>query len=304
MISRREIEIIGYDCGWGCQDYGCENGPEYLLKDELEDNLKQLGYNVIWHDDLHIKDMGNRTHMDSRKDTLPLVIEASKRLSSAVQIAIRNNRVPIVIGGDHTAAIGTWSGIISALDIFRQFGLIWIDAHMDAHTPDTAHQGKWGGWWHGMPVACLTGEGIYELTSIASHKAKIDMQNFALLGARSYEDGEEKFMQKHNAKIYKMPEINEKGFDLTFKDAIKIATGSTKGFGISIDLDGIDPKDAPGVGTEECGGIKAVDLIKSVTGIAKHPLFRGLEIVEYNPHNDKQQKTTKLINKLILAMLN
>ncbi len=304
MNSKYEIEIIGYDCGWGCRDYGCEDGPEHILKYELEDGLKQLGHKVVWHPKLYIKDMGSRQHIENKEQTLPLVIEASKRLASAVESAIEKNRIPVVIGGDHTAAIGTWSATTSAFGCFREFGLIWIDAHMDAHTPDTAHQGKWGGWWHGMPVACLAGEGLKELTSIASNNVKINMEHFSLLGARSYEQGEEEFMQNHQANIYKMSKIKEMGFKNSFEQALKTATTGTKAFGVSIDLDGFSPNDAPAVGTAEKDGISANDALFAFTGLAKSPLFKAIEIVEYNPHQDIDNKTAKLINKIILAIFN
>ena len=301
-MGKQEIEIIRYDCGWGCLDYGCEDGPDAVDQDALTKNLEDLGHNVIWHPHLNIKDMGSREDINEKETTLPLVVEASIRLAQATEHAIQQGRIPVVIGGDHTAAIGTWSGLIAAHDAFQEFGLIWLDAHMDAHTPDTAHEGKWGGWWHGMPVACLTGEGVDELTQISSEKAKIDMSHFSLLGARSFEPSEEAFMQRHNASIYKMPDVDEHSFQILFAKSLKRATTDTKGFGLSIDLDGFDPEDAPGVGTNEKGGLRAADAIESMHGLAANPLFKGIEIVEYNPHKDPDKRTEKLINDLLVSV--
>ncbi len=298
----QNIEIIGYDCGWGCQDYGCEDGPDALDANLICSNLEKIGHSVRWHAALNIKSIKKRDELTDKETSLPLVVEASERLATAVAHSIDNNHIPVVIGGDHTAAVGTWSSVIAANNSFKEFGLIWLDAHMDAHTPDTAHQGKWGGWWHGMPVACLAGEGVSDLAKFIDDRPKIDLKHFSLLGARSYEQGEDEFMQRHSAHIYKMPDIEKHGFESLFIKSLEIATANTKGFGLSIDLDGFDPDDAPGVGTNEKNGLKASDVLPAIRGLSSHPLFCGIEIVEYNPHNDKDGKTAELINKILLSV--
>lgn len=301
-MPKHHIEIIRYDCGWGCRDHGCEDGPYRIDDAALEGGLTALGHQVTWHDALHIRDMAEHDFMTDKDTALPIVAEAALRLANAAGHAVKQGRIPVVIGGDHTAAIGTWSGIIAAHDAFEEFGLVWLDAHLDAHTPETAHEGKWGGWWHGMPVACLAGEGVTELTQLSAPQTKIDMSHFSLLGARSYEPGEADFMTRHDAHVYYMPDVTAQGFDTVFKTALKTATTGTKGFGLSIDLDGFDPADAPGVGTNEKGGLSARDAIAAFQGVSGHPLFRGIEVVEYNPHKDQDGKTAKLINDILLAV--
>ncbi|TVQ83286.1 MAG: arginase [Micavibrio sp.] len=301
-MPEQHIEIIRYDCGWGCRDYGCEDGPDAVDAASLTAELEKLGHRVTWHPSLNIRQLGRHDEINDKDAALPLVAEASKRLSDAVQKVVEAGRVPVILGGDHSSAIGTWSGIIAAHNAFEEFGLIWLDAHLDAHTPETAHEGKWGGWWHGMPVACLTGEGVDELTAIATPRPKINMAHFSLYGARSYEPSEDEFMQRHNARVYEMPEIKTRGFAETLAEGIKNATDGTKGFGLSVDLDGFDPADAPGVGTNEKNGLDAEETLKALSGLAAHPKFRGLEIVEYNPHKDKDGKTARLINGILLSV--
>ncbi len=301
-MSEHHIEIIRYDCGWGCRDHGCEDGPYHLDEEALTDGLQALGHHVMWHDALHIREMAEHDFMKDKDTALPIVAEAVLRLARAAENAVLQGRIPVVIGGDHTAAIGTWSGIITAHDAFQEFGLVWLDAHLDAHTPETAHEGKWGGWWHGMPVACLAGEGVDELTRLSAPQTKIDMAHFSLIGARSYEPGEAEFMDRHNARFYKIPEVAERGFDDIFSTSLTRAATGTKGFGLSVDLDGFAPADAPGVGTNEKGGLSARDALAAFKGVSAHPLFRGIEVVEYNPHKDQDGKTARLINEILFAV--
>lgn len=301
--ARRTVEFIGYDSGWGCVDYGCEDGPAAIPHDRIETELKARGVEAIWEGPLGLKDIADHDEMDSKDLTLPLVVEGAKRLSEKAIQAIRNGDFPLTLGGDHASAIGTWSGVVHALDAHKKFGMIWIDAHMDAHTPETAHQGKWGGWWHGMPIACLLGHGEDELTGICDPMPKLSAEHMSLIGIRSYEPAEAKFVAEHGIRVYMMDEVAERGLDVVFAEALERATGGTEGFGLSIDLDGFDPADAPGVGTCEKNGVRAAEFIPLIRGITRDERLKGAEIVEYNPHNDREQKTLALIESLIIAML-
>lgn len=296
------IDIISYDCGWGCGDYGCQDGPSYAKLDELASHLNTKKLNTILTD-LQLRAFDNRADYTDKHSTLPMTVHAVQNLAKRCFSDIKNNVTPIVIGGDHSAAIGTWSGITSALNANEDFGLIWIDAHMDAHTPETADQGKWGGWWHGMPVACLTGHGKVEFTSIANQNIKINPEHIVLIGIRSFEAGEEQYLKQHGITYYTATEVNEHGFDHIYQKALTHITENCSYFGLSIDLDGFDPQDAPGVGTPEKDGIRAKEALEALSGLYYHPKFKGLEIVEYNPHNDQDHKTADLIHALIHAVV-
>ena len=151
-MSNLKAEIIGYDSGWGCRDYQCEDGPHTLPADRMLHKLRHLGVDAKWRGPLGLKHLGSHQELNTKEKTLPLVVEGLRRLFNHTKYAIENNSIPIVIGGDHSSAIGTWSGAVSALKAHQNFGLIWLDAHLDAHTNETSYQGKWGGWWHGQPV--------------------------------------------------------------------------------------------------------------------------------------------------------
>ena len=300
--SSRKISLTGFDSGWGCRDYGCEDGPYKLHIKSL--NALATAHNILLTplDILGIKKLGKHKDFKTKHESFHLVYEGLKRLHHKLKQDLKKNNIPVVIGGDHSSAIATWSTIASAHKAEGAFGLIWLDAHLDAHTPETSHEGKWGGWWHGMPATALCGYGLDEFTKLASPKTKLHPKNLTMIGIRSYEPAEAKFVKKHKIKVAYAQDVKEKGFDAIFKTALRRATTDTKGFGISIDLDGFDPKDAPGVGTNEKNGLRAKDVLHTLRGIGYHPKFKGLEIAEFNPHKDKNGKTAELINNIILSV--
>jgi len=187
---------------------------------------------------------------------------------------------PVVIGGDHSCAIGTWSGVSAFYG--RKMGLLWIDAHMDAHTFSTSETGN----IHGMPLAALLGHGNPSLTQVMSMNPKVDPVKTVLFGIRSFESGEERLIKNIGVRVFKMDEIFERGFWTCWSEAIQIVSQNNQPYGVSIDLDGLDPEEIPGVGTPVAGGLKKSVVLKAVTSLLKDPSLSALEIVEYNPQFD------------------
>jgi len=294
-----KVEIIGYDSGWGCSDYGCEDGPAAVQADSILNKLRHHGVEAKWRGSLGIKFLGRHDELKTKEKTLPLVVEGNRRLSSHIRRAIENQYIPIVIGGDHASAIGTWSGIVAAIKAPEKFGLIWLDAHLDAHTYETSYQGKCGGWWHGQPVSALLGYGLPELINIGGANPKISPQHLSMIGIHSFEPAEEEFVKKHGIRVYYLEEVRKRGFKDVYAEALERATKDTLGFGISIDLDCFDPKEAPGVAALEGAGMHAAEVLPIISGVARHPLFKALEIAEFNPHKDKAGKTSALLEKII-----
>lgn len=295
--TARTLDIILYDCGWGCGDYGCQDGPHAARVDQAIEQLPGEYSTIIT--DLQLRHLDDRTKFKTKHETFTHTLTSVEKLAKQTRTDTENNIIPVVIGGDHSSAIGTWSGVVTALGMQEKFGLIWIDAHMDAHTPETSEQGKWGGWWHGMPVAALTGEGAPEFTNLMSDEKKLKAEHIVLIGIRSFEPGEEDYIKTHGIKCYMAAEVKERGFQAIYDEALDYIQQNCDGFGVSIDLDGFDPEDAPGVGTPEKNGVRAEQALKAFEGIGKHPDFHGLEIVEYNPHNGSGGKTRTLIHDLI-----
>lgn len=293
------IDIVGYDSGWGCADYGCEDGPDAVNADHILAVLTRAGLQAAWQGSLGLRTLGDHAALKDKLSTLPLVTTALTRLSLATAASVEAGNLPVVLGGDHSCAIGTWSGITSALETTGKFGLIWIDAHMDCHTDQTAHEGKWGGWWHGQPVPALCGYGLEAFTNLSAVGAKLSPQHISIIGPHSFEPAEEAFVAKHDIRVYKLDEVKARGFAPVFAEAMTRATTGTNGFGMTIDLDAFCAADAPGVGTAEDDGLTAAEVLPIIRGVGRQTGFSGLEIVEFNPHKDIDGKTAQLIEKLI-----
>lgn len=292
-------EIIGFDSGWGCADFRCQDGPSALHRDALLYALAEEGVKAKWRGPMGLKFLAQRKSGLSKDDTLPQTLEALRRLSAYVRLAIETGHVPVVVGGDHSSAIGTWGAAAEAKHAMGNFGLVWIDAHMDAHTYETSSQGKWGGWWHGQPVAALTGHGLPEFTHLNGHAVKISPRHLSLIGPHSFEPAEKDYVEAHGIRVYPLEEVRDRGFKPVFDEALARARDGTAAFGLSIDLDAFRPEDAPGVGTAEKKGLNAADVLPILSAVGRLDGFTALEIAEFNPHNDVQGKTRKLAEDLI-----
>jgi len=227
---------------------------------------------------------------------LAAISEECKKLATHVSELVAKNQFFTVLGGDHSCAIGTWSGVHAALK--NNVGLIWFDAHMDSHTPETTLTGN----IHGMPLACLLGHGELLLTNILTTGPQIRPEHVCLIGIRSFEQGEADLLKQLNVRIFFIDEVKERGLAAVMQDALAIVTKDTAGFGISLDLDSVDPEDAPGTGTPELNGISGKELCQALQRLSQHPKLLGLEIAEFDPHRDKNHVTEKLIVNLLSSI--
>jgi arginase len=299
MHEQLKAEIIGYDSGWGCRDYQCEDGPGALAADRILHKLRHLGIDAKWRGGLGIKFLGRHDQMNTKEKTLPPLVEGLKRLFNYTRYAIENKSIPVVIGGDHSSAVATWSGAVAALGAEQKFGLIWLDAHLDAHTYETSKSGKWGGWWHGQPVSALIGHGLPEFKNIGGTAAKLSPKHISMIGIHSFEPEEAAFVKEHGIKVYSLEDVRQRGFKAIYTEALQRATEGTAGFGLSIDLDCFNPEDAPGVGATEDEGLNPIEILPIIRSVAHDPRFKALEIAEFNPHKDKHGKTGLLIEQII-----
>tara|TARA_R110000868_G_scaffold218576_2_gene469112 strand:+ start:44831 stop:45730 length:900 start_codon:yes stop_codon:yes gene_type:complete len=293
------IHFIGAASGWGAQKMATEKGADVFYASSYFKALPNLGVSGKWVG--HISPIQNyqkaaEVSSDQQRD---LVLDHTSRLSAAVSHAVRHQNFPVVIGGDHACAMGTWSGVTSALEAEEQFGLIWIDAHMDAHTPETSPSKA----YHGMPLAHLLGAGEEGFYNIGSKKRKINPKHLCLIGIRSFESEEHKLLELLGVRIFYMPEIKKRGFEAVFCEALSIVTKGTKGFGVSIDLDAFDPTQAPATGSLEKGGLMAKDVLPVLQRLAQNPQFKALEIAEFNPTLKGCHQTMDLMQKILISCL-
>ena len=283
------IEIIGAASGHGAPDPRCADAPAALRAAGLLPRLRAAGIRATWRATVRPSPANSR---------LPLtaVAQVCRDLARHAEAAVARGSLPLVLGGDHSCAIGTWKGIAQAMP--GPLGLIWIDAHMDAHTPQTTESGR----LHGMPLAALLGHGDEMLTGIAGG-ARLDPRHVCLIGVRSFEAGEAALLRRLGVRIFPMREVKQRGFDASLREAREIACAGTAGYGISVDLDAIDPVEAPGVGSPVRGGLGAKDVVNSLAAHAGDTALRGLEIVEYNPHLDRNAQTIALVPAIAEALL-
>jgi len=287
----RAVKTIGVACGRGARDIRCEQAPEALCSAKLISRMRSRGLAAAWVDTL-------RPSRHASTDDFKAVHNVCRRLAKRVETILARNKFPVVIGGDHSCAIGTWKGIARSLESRGPLGLLWVDAHMDAHTPDTTPSGM----LHGMPLACLLGYGDPQLVGLAAG-ARLQPERVCLVGVRSFEAGEAALLQRLDVRVFFMAEIEERGLDTVLSEALAIVKKGTAGFGLTIDLDVVDPRDAPGVGTPAPGGIGANELISALTRFAREPGLVSAEIVEYNPCRDRYGATASLVVNMIDALL-
>jgi arginase len=284
--------FIGAALGHGARDRRTEHGPQYLFSWGLMEQLAARGIEVAGGDIVH------PAYRAPRATPLEIVAEVCAHLSQGVAQALRNGRFPVVLGGDHSCAVGTWSGVSVARGR-KPIGLIWIDAHCDSHTPETSESGA----LHGMPLAALFGHGDARLTKIAHPGRKIDPAHAVLIGIRSFESGEMQLLERLGVRVYLMAEVLRRGFAAVFEEALAHVRAVADHFGVTFDLDALDPADAPGVGSPEAGGIGAVELVEAFARLHDDPQLVACEITEYNPFLDVENRTAAVVREALANLL-
>ncbi|MCX6988079.1 MAG: arginase [Chlamydiae bacterium] len=287
----RNCEIIGVASGWGSQLRGCEDAPEVLYKKVALKSCR-VTQKYLW--EILYPLFQAKHHPVDLQDVLPLITELNGHLSHSVIAALQQGYFPVVIGGDHSIALGTWSGVKQSLGKGKQLGLIWIDAHMDCQIP-----GIGSPFWNGMSLAALLGCGDPAFIPAEQAHPILQPENVCLIGVRSTDQNEIELLQRMKVQVYTMDEVKKQGFVEVMQDAIKIVTKNTAGFGVSLDLAAIDPKEAPGVSSPLGGGIVSSDLLKMLAAVTDHSALKAFEIVEYNPHKDRDERTACLCLEIL-----
>ena len=283
---QRQIELIGAAWGLGGADPGCAQAPEALIP-LLVEPLARCGAQVVLGPVLH--------PMPGERRREAAVSRLCGLLASSVAHAMRQGRLPCVIGGDHSCAGGTWTGVARVLQ--GELGLVWIDAHMDSHTPATSHTGR----LHGMPLAWLLGQSDDALYGLAA--GVVEPSQVALIGVRSYEPEEKERLDRLGVRVFHIEEVRSRGLLSVFAEAVAIATRGTSAFGISIDLDAVTPDEAPGVGTPVPDGLPGRELTEVLRSVAARSDLAAMELVEYLPRLDPDGRSARVAVELLVAAL-
>jgi arginase len=292
----KPVRLIGAGSGWGAGVREAEDGPRGLRAFGLAERLAALGVRASWAEMVEPENRWHDHRDLSRAEVFDLVARHNGALADAVTKAMAARALPVVIGGDHAIAMGTWGGVARGMRR-APFGLIWMDAHLDAHTVATTPSMN----AHGMSAAVLLGHGTPEFLAVGG--GALQPEHFCYVGVRSYEVAEWALLRRLGVRIFFMDEVRERGLAAVMADAIAIVTRGTRGFGLTIDLDGFDPADVPGVGLPVADGLRGAETAAVLRGIARDPRLRALEIVEYAPALDRDHRTAQLVLDLLVSAL-
>lgn len=297
---QKAVQVIGVPLDLGANMRGANMAPSAIRIAELHHKIHILGYEIYDSGDLDVPVRDTIAAADSAKKYLPQIHSICVELEKIVHAAATAERIPIVLGGDHSIAIGTIAGM-SRFYRERQesMGLVWIDAHADINSPTSSLTGN----IHGMPLAVVMGGGHSELVQVGGFAPKIRPENIALIGIRMLDGPEQDILRKSGVRYFTMREIDERGMANVMKDALAVVGKGTSAVHLSFDLDGVDPLYAPGVSTPVTGGLSYREAHLALEMLAESGLLRSMEFVELNPMTDLEHKTAQLTVELIQSAL-
>ena len=294
----QKIRIIGVPMDLGQSRRGVDMGPSALRVAGLQSRLKQLGHTVEDIGNVAVKQPEEQPYGEKRAKYLNEIAETCRGLAEMTEQTLSEGFLPVVLGGDHSIAIGSCSGVS---DFFRKqskkIGYLWLDAHGDMNTPDSSPSGN----VHGMPLAALIGYGAPELVELLGYKPKIEPRNVAIVGVRDLDPKERRLVKDSGVHALTMRDIDERGMREVMSEALRFAMDDTDGVAVSLDMDVIDPSDAPGVGTPVRGGITYREAHLAMEMIADSEAMVSLEIVEINPVIDLHNTTALLGVEMVLS---
>jgi arginase len=295
-----KIRIIGVPMDLGQSRRGVDMGPSALRVAGLQSRLKQLGHQVEDMGNVPVKQPEEQHYGERRAKYLNEIAETCRGLAEIVQRTLDEGYMPLVLGGDHSLAIGSTAG---AANHFRKqskrIGYLWLDAHGDMNTPESSPSGN----IHGMPLAALIGYGAPELVELLEFKPKVEPRNVALVGVRDLDPKERRLVKESGVHVFTMRDIDERGMREVMAEAIRFSTDDAQGAAVSLDMDFVDPTDAPGVGTPVRGGVTYREAHLAMEMIADSKAMVSLEVVEINPVIDEHNRTALLGVELVLSGL-
>lgn len=297
LQSMQDIAIIGAPLDLGAGRRGVDMGPSAIRYAGLRERIAALGYRV--------SDLGNvpaplaeqieTPAPDERLRYLEPIVAINLTLAQRIRASVADGVFPLILGGDHSLSIGSVSGLAYG----RRIGVIWLDAHGDYNTPETTPSGN----IHGMSLAALTGHGHPALTALLGTTPVLRASDVALVGVRSLDGEERRLLHESGIRVFSMHDIDRRGMAAVMEEAILHVTTTTAGFHLSFDLDVLDPREAPGVGTPVLGGLtyREAHLAMEIVAASRHLV--GLDLVEVNPILDVQNATAALAVEFALSAL-
>jgi arginase len=289
------IRVIGAPMDLGADRRGVDIGASAIRYAGLNDQLRRLGYSVNDIGNIVIPQPESQPIGDPHVKYLEPIVHVSEDLADAVTTALQDGEFPLVLGGDHSIALGSITGVAR---VHRDIGVIWIDAHGDFNTHETTPSGN----IHGMILAALAGLGHPSLTGVGGWSPKINARSIAIVGARDLDVREQELLREQQIHVFTMTDIDQRGMSYIMGQAVEIST-QAHGFHLSLDMDSLDPREAPGVGTPVRGGLtyREAHLAMEVIAASRHMV--SMDAVEVNPILDRENATAQLAVELILSAL-
>lgn len=273
-------------------------GPSALRYADLNERLTELGCDVEDLGDLSVIIPETQHYGDPQAKYLKEIADACVHLANMTLDVYERGRTPLVLGGDHSIAVGTVSGMAEAFRRQKKtLGLMWFDAHADMNTPQISPSGN----VHGMPMASILGYGPVELTHIFGFTPKLAPANVVMIGIREVDREERELVKKSGVRVFTMKEIDKRGIGAVMDEALGILTKATDGFAVTLDADFLDPYDSPGVATPVRGGASYREAHLAMEMIADTKKLASFEITEINPILDIHNKTAHFGMELILS---
>jgi arginase len=291
-MKNNSISIIGVPLQYGADRNGLDMGPSALRASDMVNRLEALGYQVQDVGDIHVNRSLEACRTGEKLKYLKEISKVNNELCQVVTSEMTKGQFPLVLGGDHSIAIGTIKGVLQHVN---RLGVIWFDAHTDVNTEETTYSGN----IHGMSLAVALGYGHSELVSIGSVEAKVKPENVVIIGARSIDLGERTFLKEKGIRVFTMHDIDRYGMRHVMEEALKIVTNGTDGVHLSLDIDGMDPTEAPGVGTPVSGGMSYRESHFAMEMLYESNVLVSAEFVEVNPMLDQHNKTARTAVELI-----
>lgn len=291
-----QIRVIGAPMDLGADRRGVDIGASAIRYAGLNDRLRRLNYNVLDVGNLVIPQPESQPVGMPRLKYLDQIVQVAQELEHIVTTTLQAGDFPLILGGDHSIALGSIAGAALA---HKNVGVLWIDAHADFNTDQTTPSGN----IHGMILAALAGIGDKRLTHINDRSPKIQRQAIAIVGARDLDAEEQRLLRSHAIHIFSMSDIDQRGIFTIMQEAIAIAGQHNDGIHLSLDMDALDPREAPGVGTPVRGGLTYREAHLAMELIADSHKLIAMDVVEVNPILDRENATAQLAVELVLSAL-
>jgi arginase len=299
-MSNRKITFIGVPLDLGAGRRGVDMGPSAIRSAGIHERVRELGYEVEDAGDVEVSIRETQEVGDPRLRFLKEIRATCEALRDKVMGILQKGRMPVVLGGDHSIAMGTIAGVSRFLrERGEKAGLVWFDAHGDMNTPETSPTGN----IHGMPLAAALGLGEKSLAGLAGATPMVDGARAAVVGLRDVDQAERDNLKDSGIGAFTMRDIDERGMRTVMEEAIKRASSGTAGIHVSFDLDGMDPDFAPGVGTPSPGGISFREAHLAMEMLADTEMVISAELVEVNPILDQSNRTASLGVGLLQSLL-